>query len=577
MLISILKNNGDSAKFWDLNINLIEYLKQSSFLFDFVSFGDNLSAKNIEDIFGFNSIENFKIKWTEIKKNVENLYENLDFITYVLKEKTFFYNPIVLSYSLDILIKGLASLSFFDSIFIEKLIPKISEYRSSSIDKDFFIDTNELENYINSEFVFLREYYKTEIKKIELLNISCIGISIGLPSQFVPAMILGYLIKKKTSIHVNFAGSFFSSIYKDIKNIGDFLGKFCDSISYGDNEHTVTQLLDFIKKRSSIDSIENLIYKKQDKIFINGAKSKEKINYDLYPSFLEYTKVDYLLPELVIPLKASVGCYWGKCIFCMCSASDIEYSIKPVNKLVDEIEFLSTKYNTKYFYFWDNAIPPEYLSQMADLLISKKIKIVYSMYARFDEKFDAFLLKKLRRTGCIEIYWGLESTSESVLEYINKGINPQTAKNVLKNSYKVGISNKVYYILGLPTETIEEAKKNILFSKSIKKYIARFLVLPECLFMNGSIMSQNKQFYMKEMLLTKREKSIIAEEILKLQIKEFNSIFTYNVYYILLLKHYGIHCLLALLKVCDFLMKNKFFLDKYINIHKILYYNLLKK
>ena len=32
----------------------------------------------------------------------------------------------------------------------------------------------------------------------------------------------------------------------------------------------------------------------------------------------------------------------------------------------------------------------------------------------------------------------------------------------------------------------------------MKKYIARFLVLPECLFMNGSIMSKNKQFFMEQ-------------------------------------------------------------------------------
>ena len=115
----------------------------------------------------------------------------------------------------------------------------------------------------------------------------------------------------------------------------------------------------------------------------------------------EVKEEDFPLPELVFPVQASTSCYWRKCIFCDCSASEQGYTIKTVPRLVDEIEFLKKKYKTKYFYFWDNALHPNYLNKLADELQKRKINIIFSIYARFEPEFNLQLLKKLRKAGKI--------------------------------------------------------------------------------------------------------------------------------------------------------------------------------
>lgn len=110
-------------------------------------------------------------------------------------------------------------------------------------------------------------------------------------------------------------------------------------------------------------------------------------------------------------------------------------------------------------------------------LNKNRAKKIYNGLHDIDIKFRCFvrantvnydLLKHMKDNGCIEIGMGVESGSQKILNNINKGITVEQCKKVISDCHKIGLSIKIFLMIGLPSEnkhTIEETKKLITESK----------------------------------------------------------------------------------------------------------------
>ncbi|MDD5084298.1 MAG: radical SAM protein [Candidatus Moranbacteria bacterium] len=65
-------------------------------------------------------------------------------------------------------------------------------------------------------------------------------------------------------------------------------------------------------------------------------------------------------------------------------------------------------------------------------------------------------LLELRRSGCVEVFIGIESGSPRVLKKIHKTSDVSLIKQTIERLFRTGISVKGYFILGFDTETVEE-------------------------------------------------------------------------------------------------------------------------
>jgi radical SAM superfamily enzyme YgiQ (UPF0313 family) len=456
---------------------------------------------------------------------------------------------------------------------LNDIVPDIFTLRSYTDIRNFNFDFKKLISFFEFSNNILFKFYEKEIDEILLKKPDCIGISINMESQFLPALYLCYLLKKrKINIHINIGGSFFKEFYKLINNINDFFGNFFDTISINDSCSSVLELLKFIKNEIKISEVSNLLYLDVNQLKRNNNISHTNINKLPIEMFDGYQLDNYISPEFVVPVVASVSCYYRKCIFCCCCQDD-GYQVKSVVNFVNEIEYLSKKYNTKYFYFWDNSLSPAYLDKLSDILIEKNLKISYSVYARCEKEFTYNLLKKIKRSGCVKILWGLDTASERLLKYINKGVELSQVENVLKNAYKAGISSTLHIILGHPTETCYDMEDNIKFLKKNKKYIDLLHVAQSILFYENSIITNEIDKYKSLIYTTIEERKkykIILENIARKNRTPFLicEVGSYNVLY---LKKYG-RKLFYLFELCySKLVKNKFLFSFYIKIFIILY------
>jgi hypothetical protein len=143
--------------------------------------------------------------------------------------------------------------------------------------------------------------------------------------------------------------------------------------------------------------------------------------------------------------------------------ADNGYRVKSVRLIVDQLEELSLKYKTPYFQFTDESCHPELLAAIATELLERKLEVRYICYGRFDRGFTGDLCRHIYRGGCRKILFGLESGSQKRLDAINKGISVKQAETILRNCAAAGIYYRVFAMIGLPHETVDEAYETFNF------------------------------------------------------------------------------------------------------------------
>lgn len=238
------------------------------------------------------------------------------------------------------------------------------------------------------------------------------------------------------------------------------------------NSHDNKVILNLAQKENS-----NLDFKNFKELNIEmNYKTTEK--NDKYAKKFEFCKPnydgidfeEYFLPQKIITLESSRGCYWNKCEFCLFS-DGTPYKQKNINDLIEEIKEYINKYNVHKFYFSDSAIHPEYEREFSTKILENKLKIQYTTFLRLENLFDYNLLKLMYDAGLRIALWGVESGSDKILQIYKKGTTVENNAKVLKTASEIGISNFCWIIVRFPNETIEDLELTKNFILKNRQYI----------------------------------------------------------------------------------------------------------
>lgn len=177
-------------------------------------------------------------------------------------------------------------------------------------------------------------------------------------------------------------------------------------------------------------------------------------------------------------ILSSRGCT-GRCIFCVWNQVlfNRNFRARSPQNVIDEIEMLIEKYNVKYIYIDDDTftIDRQRVLDICDLLITKGInkKISWGTLSRINT-IDMEMLKKMKKSGCSLIVYGVESGSQKILNNMKKGITLKQIRETIKNTKKVGIRIHATFMFGSPGETEETIRKTINFAKELDPDTAQF-------------------------------------------------------------------------------------------------------
>ena len=233
----------------------------------------------------------------------------------------------------------------------------------------------------------------------------------------------------------------------------------------------VGDLIESISENGDLDDVGGIAYRSKDNIIKinNKVDSEIKFNnlpmpaYDLLPSFKPY----YLINPFISPyalLYAGKGCPFG-CIYC--NVAKTKYSSRSADSVIKELKMLKKMGNIKYVWFYDEifTINRKRVIEICERIIEENINIKWFCDTRVD-LVDEELLKIMRKGGCIEISYGVESGSQKILNSMNKGITVGQAKNALIWTRKAHIPIHLDIILGFIGEDEETLKETESFVRS---------------------------------------------------------------------------------------------------------------
>ena len=135
---------------------------------------------------------------------------------------------------------------------------------------------------------------------------------------------------------------------------------------------------------------------------------------------------------------------------------------------VDQLELLTQK-GIHFFYFSDDTFTykKQWVQAICQEIILRKLDITWVAIARVNH-IQADLLGWMRKAGCIQISFGIESGSEKIRQKLNKSIKTAQIKKAFDLVKHYGIMPRAYFIYGSPGESEETIQASIDLIRSIK-------------------------------------------------------------------------------------------------------------
>ncbi len=204
-----------------------------------------------------------------------------------------------------------------------------------------------------------------------------------------------------------------------------------------------------------------------------------------YPEHLDETALPawHLLPTLqpyhtgvlespFATVQTSRGCPYG-CQFCAYRKN--KYRTYSPQRVVNELKRLITVHGLKTFLFFDDVmgLKKGRLENICRLMIEEKLNLKWSCCTRAD-LLTAEQLKLMKRAGCEEIAFGIESGAEQVLERTRKGVSKDDIRRAAELCRREGVLFYGMCIIGLPGETWDTVHQTITFIKEINPFYTQF-------------------------------------------------------------------------------------------------------
>jgi len=242
-----------------------------------------------------------------------------------------------------------------------------------------------------------------------------------------------------------------------------------DVIVRKEGEFTLLEIADRLKENKQITDVLGITYRKDGKVLKNPDRPLIS-NLDDLPFPAHHLWLDRLqkYEKLILPVMTSRGCvFW--CDFCTAVRMfGRKYRVRSPKNVVDELEFLYKTYGVTQFSFYDDAFTfsQPRTEEICQEIRSRKLKIKWNCQTRVD-MVTKELLVKMRDGGCTDVWFGVESGSQQLINAMGKGISLEQTMSAFRWAREVGLMTVGFVILGFPGETKESIWQTVELVKRI--------------------------------------------------------------------------------------------------------------
>lgn len=155
----------------------------------------------------------------------------------------------------------------------------------------------------------------------------------------------------------------------------------------------------------------------------------------------------------------SRGCSFS-CAFCSSpSIWNGKVRYRSVENIVSEIEEIITRIDTKQFTIWDDNLTLNKKRCLELCAAFKELDIIWRCLVRADA-LSPEICEALVAAGCVEIWPGIESGDQRVLDFLDKHIDIEEMIQGCRNAKHAGLKIKALFMIGTPGEMIDTPEIN---------------------------------------------------------------------------------------------------------------------
>lgn len=356
---------------------------------------------------------------------------------------------------------------------------------------DPYLDDIELDNFDN---------FKRIDSLIEGYKPSMVGFG-GIATSYARAKKLSLHIKDKYPQIMQVAGGPLSSVYDLL-----LTNTKIEAVFHGETEISLPLFIAAWEQKKEFCDVPGVSYVSNGKVMTNPpAQQIADIDTIPLPAYHLVNMDQYLLgvskwfsnnnisyrdkvgyenilrkignAKIYLPLISSRGCT-NKCSFCYRHVTG--HRQHSVRYVIDHIKYLRKKYGIGGVQFCDELFNAniKWVNDFCDVLKKEDLGIFYIITGARAGNIDRDVLRRLSKTGCIEINYGQESGSDSILREYRKGITRQQNMDTILMTKQAGLHSVVQLVIGSPGETSGTISETIDFLKKVdaQEYTINYLI-----------------------------------------------------------------------------------------------------
>ncbi|MFX0008797.1 MAG: B12-binding domain-containing radical SAM protein [Candidatus Hermodarchaeota archaeon] len=259
-----------------------------------------------------------------------------------------------------------------------------------------------------------------------------------------------------------------------------------DACIRGEGERTLLEIVENIERNRGFADIRGLTYRENGKIIRNNDRPViENVDSLPFPNRKLLGEVEY--KNMVEGLELSVGKFTSaassrgcafKCTFCSSSMFWGKWRPRSPENIVEELAILESQGYKNLLWVDDNfTISKKRLMKLSYLIKKERLEFDWMAEGRVTQSSKE-LLTAMKQMGCKILNYGIESSSQRILDWYNKQVRLNQIYDAIGNSKKVGIDMVLgNFIVGAPIETREEIVDTLNFSMKLDIDFPQFHIL----------------------------------------------------------------------------------------------------
>lgn len=251
-----------------------------------------------------------------------------------------------------------------------------------------------------------------------------------------------------------------------------------DFIILGEPELIFSDLLKALNGELPLEQVMGIAYGKDSGLTVQGSSNRIPNPNDLPMPALDLLPQgrNYYEPLMAEPygmIQSARGCPY-QCNYCVKSYGSKLTELTP-ERIIGEMREWKRLFGVRSIRFIDDTftINRKRVLEICDRIAEADLDVSWACLSRTDN-LDRELLIAMKRSGCVRIYFGMESGSQRMLDIYRKQVNTEEAKRTFHLCREVGIETAAFFMSGHPDETDEDFEHTVRFAKEAKLNFASF-------------------------------------------------------------------------------------------------------